>query len=93
MQDWTAEVVEQICLGEIIFESKIESANRLALIVIDNGVEFALRFYCSHYRLLSQSEVNAGDAFFKALDKLSGQKITSDETRDIGQFHNHRNAL
>lgn len=85
--------MEQICIGQVLLESELESGNRLALITVDNGVEFALKFYCSHHSLLTQSELNSNDAFKKAVGLLTPSKISQDDAKDIMQYHNHRNTL
>lgn len=93
MEKWIKEIVEQICIGQVLLESNMESGNRLSLITVDNGVEFALKFYCSHNSLLSQGDLNSNDAFKKAIGVLTPSKISSDDAKDIMQYHNHRNTL
>lgn len=96
MDELIKEIVEQICVGRILMESRIDCGNRLALIVVDNAVEFTLKFYASYHRLLSEKELDSPQAFFSALGKISKppqSKISITDAKDIRQYHNHRNDL
>lgn len=93
MEDWIREIVEQICIAEILRDSKLDSGNRLALISVDNGVEFALKFYASYNRKLKPSELNSNDAFFRVIDLVTPSLITDIQSKDLRQFHEHRNIL
>jgi hypothetical protein len=93
MENWLKEIIEQICIGNILSESKIEVGNRLALIIVDNAVEFGLKFYASYNNLLSDKQLDSSDAFFQILEKLSGNKIEEKEAKDIKQYHKLRNDL
>jgi len=94
MDSWIKEIVEQICVGTILRESKLDSGNRLALICVDNGVEVALKFYASYHSLLKDQELDSPQAFFLALDKIKDLgKIDDTEAKDTKQFHRIRNDL
>ncbi len=93
MEKWIKEIVEQVCIGQVLLDSKLESGNRLALITVDNAVEFALKFHASHERLLRPNELNSNDAFFRIIDLITPSKISVDDAKDIKQYHNHRNTL
>jgi hypothetical protein len=93
MEEWLREIVEQLCIGNILSESKIESGNRLALIIVDNGVEFALKFYASYNSVLPEKQLDGNEAFFLILEKLSGNKIEEKDAKDIKQYHKLRNDL
>lgn len=91
MQDWTREIIEQICTGEIILEGNLESGNRLALIVIDNAVEFALKHYAA--RNTSFTQLRSNEAFYQIISKIENDNITIDEAKDIRAYHGIRNTL
>ena len=93
MDVWLKEIIEQICVGITLKESKIDSGNRLALIAIDNGVEFGLKFYASYHTLLKRKDLGDNGAFFKVLGLIEGKKISSDLSKRIKQYHNTRNDL
>jgi hypothetical protein len=63
------------------------------MIAVDNGVEFALKFYTFHNKIMTQGEVNSNDAFKKAVEKLTPAKISPTDGSDIMQYHRHRNDL
>jgi hypothetical protein len=93
MQDWIKDIIEQVCIGEVLRQSKLESNNRLSLIVIDNAVEFALKFYASYNALVNQKELATNEGFYKALDAVTPSLISTDDAKELKQFHNHRNSL
>lgn len=93
MQDWIKDIVEQVCIGEVLRQSKLESNNRLALILIDNAVEFALKFYASYNTLVNQKDLATNEGFYKALDAVTPSHISIDDAKELKQFHNHRNSL
>jgi hypothetical protein len=94
MKEWIREVVEQICIGKILMESKIESGNRLAIIIIDNAVEFGCKFYVSYHTLLPEKELDLSQSFISVLDKIKEiGKLSDKETKDIKTFHKLRNDL
>lgn len=94
MNPWIKEIVEQICIGIILRESKADSTNRLALISVDNAVELSLKFYASYNSLLKDSDLDSPAGFFSALDKIKDSgKILDQEHKDIRQYHKIRNDL
>lgn len=94
MDLWIREIVEQITLGISLKESTLDSSNRLALIVIDNAVEFGVKFYAKTNSLLPKKEISSNDALHKVLGLLeSSSKISSDLSKRIKQFHDTRNNL
>ncbi len=90
---WIKEIIEQVCVGIALKESKLDSGNRVGLIVIDNSVEFGLKFYAGYNSLMSDKELGLSDAFFKILGKIEGTKITADLAKEIRHFHKIRNDL
>jgi len=94
MDPWTREIAEQICIGIVLEESKLESGNRLALICVDNGVEVALKLYVCYNNLLRDKDLDSPQGFFLALDKIKDlNKIDDKDAKDIRQFHKIRNDL
>ncbi|MEM3112538.1 MAG: hypothetical protein QXY90_05815 [Candidatus Anstonellales archaeon] len=94
MDLWVKEIVEQIALGISLKESTLDSSNRLALIVVDNAVEFGVKFYAKTNSLLPKKELSSNDALYKVLGILeSNNKISADLSRRIKQFHDTRNNL
>ena len=70
-------IVEQLCLGVVLKESNLKSANKLALRNIDQAVRAALKLYASQHEL----ETSTGDIFESVLPKVTDQNliIKSDE--------------
>lgn len=94
MDLWIKEIIEQITVGISLKESTLDSSNRLALIVIDNAVEFGLKFYAKTNNLLQKKELSSNDALYKILGLLEGNgKVQSDLSKRIKQFHDTRNNL
>lgn len=94
MDPMIEEIVEQVCLGVILRESKPDSTNRLGLICVDNAVEIAMKFYCSYNSLLKDSDLDSAAGFFSALDKIHNEdKISDSDWKDVKQFHKIRNDL
>jgi hypothetical protein len=94
MDLWIKEIVEQIALGISLKESKLDSSNRLALIVVDNAVEFGVKFYANTNSLLPKRELTSNDALYRVLELLEkSNKIQADLSRRIKKFHDTRNNL
>lgn len=94
MDLWVKEIIEQICVGITLKESKLDSSNRLALIVVDNAVEFGLKFYAKTNSLVPKKELGSNDALYKVLGLLeTSKKISNDLSKRIKQFHETRNGL
>jgi hypothetical protein len=93
LEIWVKEIVEQVCVAKILSESKVDSANRLALITIDNAFEFGLKFYASYNGLLHDKQLDAPDAFFQILKLLEGKEVTVSDSKDARQYHKLRNDL
>jgi len=94
MDTWVNEIVEQIGIGIVLQESKLDSSNRLAIVCIDNGVEVALKFYASFHTLLSDKELSSPQGFYSSLGKIKAEgTITDSDKKHISQFHKIRNDL
>ena len=69
--------MKQLCLGIVLKESKLKSANKLALRNIDQAARAALDLYSSQHEL----ETSTSDVFASVLPKVAEQNliIKSDE--------------
>jgi len=65
------EVVTQLCLGVILKESNLPSANRLALQNIDQAAGAALRLYASQHEI----DTNTNDVFTSVLPKIKDKNL------------------
>ena len=45
MQTWLEDVIEQICIARILRDSKTISSHRLAMILVDNAIEFLIKVH------------------------------------------------
>ena len=93
MEIWVKEIVEQVCVAKILSESKVDSANRLALITVDNAFEFGIKFHASYNGLLPEKQLDAPDAFFQILKLLEGKEVATTDAKDARQYHKLRNDL
>ncbi len=65
------EIVAQLCLGVILKESNLPSANRLALQNIDQAAGVALKLYASQHEL----GINTSDVFTSVLPKIKDKNL------------------
>jgi len=78
------EISVQLCLGVILKESNLPSANRLALQNIDQAAGAALKLYASIHDL----DTNTSDVFTSVLPKVQDKNlITSNEAKAIMKLH------
>ena len=88
------EIVEQICVSLALKQGKLDSGNRLALILLDNAVELTLKSYASYHSLLKDSKIATQQAFSSILDIIKDQnKIVNSEEKGIKKYHGIRNEL
>lgn len=64
-------IVEQLCLGIALKESKIKSANKLALRNIDQAAGALLKIYASQHEL----KTSTMDVFASVLPKVTDQNL------------------
>jgi len=92
------EIMEQLALAKILSESKLSSGKRIALIIVDNVVEYMLKSYCLEFvnKKINKNEWNNIRGSFPKLvtcaKKLSGNR-TIEWDKVEKQFHNTRNML
>ena len=65
------EITEQICIASILNESKIESANILALLNINTAIENTLKLYCLNSGLIREHETDSEEQFHAMLSKTN----------------------
>ncbi len=78
------EIVAQLCLGVILKESNLLSANRLALQNIDQAAGAALKLYASQHEI----DTNTSDVFTSVLPKVKDKNlIISSDVKAIMKCH------
>jgi len=78
------EIVTQLCLGVILKESNLPSANRLALQNIDQAAGAALKLYASQHEI----DANTSDVFTSVLSKVEDKNlIISSDVKAIIKCH------
>jgi len=78
------EIVTQLCLGVILKESNLPSANRLALQNIDQAAGTALKLYASQHEI----DTNTSDVFTSILPKVKDKNlIISSDVKAIMKCH------
>ena len=78
------EIVAQLCIGVILKESNLPSANRLALQNIDQAASATLKLYASQHEL----DTNLSDVFTSVLPKVKDKNlIISSEAKAIMKCH------
>ncbi len=91
------DITEQICVASVLLESKTISGKRLAMVVIDNAVEFMLKCYGSTEligKTIPKTQWDEKKGSFKwVLDFVFGKANLSPNPQDILEYHNTRNAL
>jgi len=88
------EMVEQICISLLLKQSKSDPSNRLALIILDNVIEVALKSHANIHGLLKKKKITSDEVFSSILDKMTDQnKIVNSEKNDIQKYHRICNEL
>ena len=78
------EIVAQLCLGVMLKESNLPSANRLALQNIDQAAGAALKLYASQQEL----DTNTSDVFTSVLSKAKDKNLViSSDAKAIMKCH------
>jgi len=78
------EIVAQLCLGVILKESNLPSANRLALQNIDQAAGAALKLYAFQHEI----DTNMSDVFTSVLPKVKDKNlIISSDVKAIMKCH------
>lgn len=99
MSNWKDDVVEQICISHVLLTSKIETAERLAMIIVDNAVEYTLKAYVeleirSVGKKIKKKDWEETKKYFESLVNYvySIVNITADKSK-ILEYHDLRNHL
>ena len=45
MDPWVEDIIEQLCIVQMLAESKVVSGNRLGMIIVDNAIEYMMKAY------------------------------------------------
>lgn len=45
MDPWVEDIIEQLCIAQMLSESKVVSGNRLGMIIVDNAIEYMMKAY------------------------------------------------
>jgi len=78
------EIVAQLCLGVMLKDSNLPSANRLALQNIDQAAGAALKLYASQHEI----DTNTNDVFTSILPKVKDKNlIISSDVKAIMKCH------
>lgn len=102
MEIWLEDIIEQICTANILVEGKTSSGKRLAMIIVDNAVEFSLKAYVESYRRLVGKEIKRKDweqtkrnfeEVLNFVDAQLAQSGTSINKNEILHNHDMRNDL
>jgi hypothetical protein len=99
MQTWLEEdVIEQLCIAEILKDSQTVSGRRLAMIIVDNSVEYMLKAYGDTVLVpskISKSKWEEKKQSFKTmLDFVSANSKLTEKPDDIFHYHDKlRNPL
>jgi hypothetical protein len=100
LQPWAEDVAEQLAVAGLIYHSSEPAVRRIALIIVDNAVEVALKTYVefekgiAYFGLKKKDwEENYKDNFRRILNLVVTQeKLTANQLLILG-FHDTRNQL
>ena len=97
METFLEDIIEQICVSNILMESETISGRRLGLIVVDNSIEFMLKAYGDTRlvgKVIKKREwENKKENFKQMLSFVALQSMLSIDLDEILRFHDVRNAL
>ena len=104
MSGWKDDIIEQIAVSQYLLQSKVETAERLSMIIVDNAVEYLLKAYVE----VEINGVGSGankvvrrrnweddirSSFDKLLDFVFSIKSCSGDKVKILEYHRIRNSL
>lgn len=88
-------IIEQLCFGVVINKSSLKSANKMALISIDDAAMTAISNYIKTNNLSEINDtdkpINNSELFLEII--VTQHKITNFEMEDIKKFHNLKKNL
>ncbi len=97
MPIWLEDVIEQICIARILRDSKTISGHRLAMILVDNAVEFMVKVYGESMipgKVLSRKDWEAEKRNFdKLVDHVIPRTKADSYRQQILEYHYVRNDL
>ncbi|MEM2703927.1 MAG: hypothetical protein QXR45_12290 [Candidatus Bathyarchaeia archaeon] len=99
MQTWIEDIIEQICIAQILKDSTAISGKRLSLIIVDNAVEYMLKAYGDTY-LVPKGKIKRDEwekkkvSFRQLLDCVVANSNFTENPDDIFNYHDKlRNPL
>lgn len=96
-QPWTLGLLEAIAAVDIISRQKLETKNRIALILLDSNFEIALKEYIVHTPSINLGARTLEQIFRNRNDVINvvTQNVTIDQTtlRKINHYYQFRNKL
>jgi len=101
MQIWTEDIIEQICVAQILNDSNIGSGRRLSLIIVDNAVEYMLKAYGDIFLVQKRGIIekskweNKKKSFNQLIDFVAknSSKFTPDPVEIFNYHDKLRNTL
>jgi len=100
LQPWVEDVIEQLALAEILHRSESASVRRLALIIVDNAVEIALKTYVEFEKGLDyfslkrrKWEEDYKPFFNSTLQIVLGRSGAAIDEKLVLGYHDTRNQL
>jgi len=99
MDPWLEDIIEQLCISQLLIDSKLDSGKRLAMIFIDNAIEFMLKAYGDTKlvgKTLSKSSWEAikdKRDFNQLMNVVLPQSASQLQAGTISPYHDIRNTL
>jgi hypothetical protein len=104
MSGWKEDIIEQLAISQYILQSKVDTAERLSMIIVDNAVEFLLKAYVEveingigseSGKIIKRKdwETNIRPSFDKLLNFVLKLKTNNADETKILEYHRIRNNL
>lgn len=99
MSNWKDDIVEQISISQYLLDSKVETAERLSMIIVDNTAEYILKAYVELEKRLVGKQIKKKDweekkRFFESLiDYVYSIATINADKQKILEYHDIRNNL
>ncbi len=99
MDPWLEDVIEQLCISQSLIDAKLDSGKRLAIILIDNAIEFMLKAYGDTKlvgKRLSKTNweaIKAKRDFNLLMNKVLPNSPCSIQAGTVNPYHDTRNTL
>jgi len=98
MPIWLEDVIEQVCIADILKDSKTTSGRRLSMILVDNAVEFMVKVHgerlVHNKQLLNKKDWEERKRFFgKLVSAVLPETKAASYQQEILEYHGIRNDL